>query len=92
MTALTTARSDAVTMLGCSADAPDEVAVDVGLDIGGRGRIGGRRHRVLVVAADADRDPELPLERVDERGDRPVARARDLDRRAVGHDRCDDLV
>ena len=92
LTAFTIARSDAVDDARMEPDAPDRVVVDVRLDVGRRGRVGARGHRVLVVVADADRDPELPLERLDERGDRPVAAARQLLRLAVDEHLRDDPV
>ena len=39
LTALTTARSDAVTMLAWMPDAPERLVVHVGLDVGRRGRV-----------------------------------------------------
>ena len=59
------------------ADAPDDLAVDVRLDVRGRGRVLASAHRVLVVVAHVHLTPKLARDASHERVDRPVALALD---------------
>ena len=73
-------------------DAPRRVVVDVRLDVRRGGRVGARGHRVLVVVADPDDDPEVLLERVDEAAIGPFPTPVTSGRLAVDLDRRDDPI
>ena len=74
------------------ADAPERLVVDVRLDVRGRLGVDARRHRVLVIVANRDRDAERLRERVDESRERTVALALDHPLLAVDPDAGRDLV
>ena len=71
---------------GVDADAPHDLAVDRGLNVGGGARVAALAHRVLGVVQDAHVKIEL-VQRRDERVDRACTRSLHLNDLAVIHER-----